>query len=236
TDERSVATAIRNNDIIAVWMGGPPDGCTGCPVVCPNCPGVNCFQRFRVYAQRLRWNSVGTPTFVGGQFIVDSDPNWTPVNLVDGHPTVAIGPSNTEFVVAWNADYAGIDPDLSSFREIHAQYFQIDGDCTRTLGREFRVTQDTSFTDTNAATPHLQQRYLGDSSQHTCGYRTDGGVVFAWTRGIDSTTPNVEFTILPAGFAATQESVAPCKKGDCNGDGFVNGTDIQIFIDTLLAL
>jgi hypothetical protein len=203
TTEASVATAIQGDDIVAVWVGSWPD----------NCP-----QRLRVYARRLRWNATTEPSFVGDQFIVDSDPNFTLPNLVEANPTVAISPGGNEFVVAWVVTG-------SNSREVHAQFFRFDGDCVRPLGREFRVNQDTSATAD-----------LGDSAQHTCQYAPNGSVVFVWTRGTTLTTPIVHFTILPPGFADVQEAAAPCLKGDCNGDGLINGLDIQPFVERLLGV
>ncbi len=213
TSESSAATAFRDTEVLAVWVGPTPQACS------PS-------GRFRVYARRMRWDGSGTIDFVGDQFIVDSDLSWNPISQADANPTVAIHPTSDEFIVGWNVVGTGANDEVW---EIHAQYFRFDGDCVRPIGGEFRVNQDTSYTDTDDGSPHLQERRLAESGQHTCAYRVDGGVVFAWQRGVMNTTPNTYFTILPAGYANDQAAVAPCAKGDCNHDADVNGDDIYPF-------
>jgi hypothetical protein len=205
--EGSAAVAFRDNNVVVTWISRQPEDCPPSKL-------------FRVYARRLHWNAVGSPQFIGHQFIVDSDPDWAPVGLDSGNPTVALGP-DSEFIIGWNAVSGG-------FREVHAQYFKTDGDCIRPMGREFRVHQEVDTSVVYA---------LGDSAQHTCGFRSDSGVVFVFTRGLNLATPVVHFTILPAGFAEALESTpgAGCLKDDCNRDGDVDGDDIQPFVKILFA-
>jgi hypothetical protein len=108
--------------------------------------------------------------------------------------------------------------------EPYAQYFQIaPGPVhgTRPIGQRFKVNQ-------HASTSEDWVRKVANSSQHTIAYAADGTLIAVYETGLQE----VYYTIFPPGYDAYQESLAPaCCKGDMNADGYVNGLDIQGFLD-----
>jgi len=202
---------------------------------------ANCEFSPHVYARRFKFDpatGLRDPDTAAGEgpdgpFIVDSEPFnlHSPLNLNDANPGVALtmAPEHAgRFIVVWTS--SGITGDVGS--EIRGQYFESDG---RPMGREFRVNVDNS----PVGEAGTAVRRLDESARHTVVYGAQEQALVAW-RGeglAEFGTPyaEVRVTILPGGFAEAQDVIfPPLEKGDANGDGLVNGLDIQAFVSTLL--
>jgi hypothetical protein len=194
----------------------------------------------RIFARRFHWAGGASDEIVplSAPFIVDNDETAgvRPKNLLDPNPTVAFVQDSEEefpaanpgrFVVAWNS----LAPNVDS--ELHAQYFDADG---RPMGREFRVNVDATPTGQNG----LTLRKMAESGRHTVAYGGAGHAMFTW-QSCGGFAPNTceagfsHYTVLPVGFAEHQDALNPCCKGDADGNGLVDGRDIQSFVDLLLA-
>ncbi len=106
--------------------------------------------------------------------------------------------------------------------EIRGRYFNADGTPETA---EFRVNQTTQPTETNGTTA---TRYLPLSGQHAAVYGPDKQIVSSWSAGANQ-PGGVFMTYLPPEYASTLPDA--CKPGDVNDDGFVNGDDIQPFLN-----
>jgi len=195
-------------NIVVVWTGISLDGCTP--------------QGRHVFARRLFWNGVGTPTFFSTPFQVDNDPTAPPISGADANPAVALTLDPGEpgrFIIAWNARMNTGQTD-----EIRAQFFEANG---LPKGSQFRLNQDTSETGGGAS-----RRQLANSGQHTLAYGVER-VVATWTTFDNNSVPGeVHFTLLPPLFSDSLGEA--CCKADVNGDGLRDGLDIQPFVDLLL--
>jgi hypothetical protein len=194
-----------------------------------------------VFARRFFWAGGAAPIESrSAPFIVDSDtsPTFGPAAPADANPTVSLVQDSAmfpaadpgRFLIAWNARKLD-GPKTAS--EIRAQYFEADG---RPMGREFRVNQATGPTTPGGET----FRRLADSARHTVAYGGAGHAMFTW-QSCGGFAPNTceagfsHYTVLPVGFAEHQDALNPCCKGDADGNGLVDGRDIQSFVDLLLA-
>jgi len=226
-DSQQVSPAVSFDEdgrIVVTWVGPVPFECNH------PAPGI--------FARRFQWN--GGPsdevTAVSSVFRIDTPSLGSAINDDEANPTVSLiqysdlasFPSSYagRFIIAWNTEVPGIP----NRREIHAVYFDSNGS---PMGGEFRAT----LADGPSAPNGEIVRRLGGSSQHTVVYGRAGQVVLGWTGsalvGPIHHEPHV--TLLPVGHAEFQASLAPCLKGDVDNNGFVNGLDIQPFIDLLLA-
>lgn len=238
--QTSPAVAIDDNGYVVIaWVGAA-------------LPGTSDEGRlFRVFARRFQFDDESTSGLIplGEEFIVDGDTgdcgtnctNWYPIDLDNANVTVALSQSTEfgqagRFIVAWNTRKA--ESGFPVQAEVHAQYFGADG---RPIGREFRVHAETSGTtvDTDVA-----RRYLASSAQHTAMYGASDQVVVTWTadyrcvivNGTESSIgpcAQIQYTILPPGYAESMATEPGCIPGDCNFDAFVDGRDIQLFVDLL---
>lgn len=221
TDSTQVSPSVAFDDtgrIVVVWQGPQFAGCGFSPTV---------------FARIFQWNGT-TVAPVSRPFVVNS-PSSLPLSTNNvfptggANPTVALSTANDgRFIVAWNV-VGAIGKD-----EIHAQYF----DGLQPLGKEFRVNQ----VNTQPGVGPFWHRRIANSAQHTVAYGPEGEVVIAWSLledTSDNSYPNsaVEkayYTMLPAGYAEYQASIAACK-GDVNLDGLVNGLDISAFLSILFS-
>ncbi|MFO0972469.1 MAG: hypothetical protein U1A27_03385 [Phycisphaerae bacterium] len=184
-----------------------------------------------VYARRFTWGGPTTrPVPVDpAEVQVDSDHRAGAPTIVLPEPTVSLTNSTVpteagKFFVAWNTTRSRtVDGFSIDQGEIHGQFFNADG--TRWRG-EFRVNQDNSPTESSIS--RAARRYLAKSAQHTAAYGPQGQIALAWTEGVDR-NGGAHLTILPAPF--TQSLRNPCLDGDISGDGLINGSDIQPFVD-----
>ncbi|MEE8170922.1 MAG: hypothetical protein V3T70_10275, partial [Phycisphaerae bacterium] len=213
TTETSPAVAFDGTNIAVSWVGSEPDNCTG---------------PFRIYGRRFTWdpNSPNAPVPQGDQFIVDEQAGFGVPNAIEANPTVALTLSNSQpgrFIIAWNTEPVGV-----SELEVHARYFASNG---TPRGREFRLHVVGDPLDGF-------DRRIADSAQHTIQYGIDERVVASFTTRdsnfVEPTTVN--FTILPADHAETLCGQLSCLRGDTNGDGLIDGDDIQDFVDAMVGL
>ncbi|MEE8170715.1 MAG: hypothetical protein V3T70_09215, partial [Phycisphaerae bacterium] len=155
-----------------------------------------------------------------------------PTSGDDANPTVAIlkATASTDpahigrFVCTWNVREVSGDG-----HEIRARYFAGNG---IPRGPEFRVHQATF--PTSSADEDLPS--LAQSAQHTLAYAGNNAAVISWdlTAGTTHTTPNVYFTLLPTDHAEILCGQLNCLRGDTNGDGLIDGDDIQDFVDAMV--
>lgn len=213
--QESPSVAMVNDRIVVTWVGPDPDAA-------PECGAL------RIFAKILSWNGSGVPTTQKADFIVDTDWQSQIGVSVAPNPTVAITLSDDSeeagrFIIAWNTKrtrfVAGAPRDRN---EIHAQYFTSAGE---RIGGEFRL----NVADTGGNSGFRQ---LARSGQHTIVYGAQGQVIATWSQGQTNNEEGVFYTYLPPGFETTLP--APCRPGDFNGDGEVNGGDIQLFVDYYL--
>ncbi len=215
-------------NVVVAWIGWRPTGCA---------PAFRVFARrfkFEFDSQAQEWVLRDPDPDLGegwpGMFIVDNDPNASPLVSPDdplAHPTVALSLDQVDpgrFIVAWNAGRIVVPV---VYHEIRGQYFDSRG---APRGREFRVNQDNSVTD--PGTESFAVRRIARSAQHPLVYGPDDQVVATWTPDLDQ--EGVWFTLLPPDHAESTCATASCTKGDTNGDGNTDGLDIQNLVDALL--
>jgi hypothetical protein len=99
---------------------------------------------------------------------------------------------------------------------VHAQYFDPAGN---RIGGEFRL---------NVANPGNRQ--LAPSGRHTLVYGVQGQVIGVQNNG--QTSEGIYYTYLPPGYQTQVPTT--CEAGDINGDGLIDGRDIQPFVDVFL--
>ncbi|MCK6455833.1 MAG: dockerin type I repeat-containing protein [Phycisphaerae bacterium] len=202
----SPALAFRSDRLAVVWRG--PE-----KLLCPR-------SREHIYLRLFRWGGDDSPPTdpqpLTDEIIVDSDPYFQVAGLVDANPSVAItlDENDDKLIVVWNTrNPMGTPLELADdVNEIHGQYFHLDG--TR-IGGEFLVTE--------------QVGRLARSGQHTVVFGSAGQVAIAFTAGQTPTDTGVYVTLLPPGYE--NEVPALCIPGDINGDGAINGLDIQPFVN-----
>jgi hypothetical protein len=193
-------------------------------------PDKLCPSKRRIYARRFLWGGSHVPAtqpipLDAEEFPVDND---HVANLVLGSPphnnaTVSITTSTQpadqgKFFVAWNSTPSAASGDV----EVRGRYFNADG---TPRGGEFKVNQ-TALT-TQPTDGDSRKYFLANSGQHTAVYGPDRQVIVAYSAGVGQ-PKGVFFTYLPPGYADTLPDA--CIAGDVNGDGRVNGDDIQPFV------
>ncbi len=213
--QESPAVALDDlGNLIIVWRSTGTDTCAN--------PSL-----LQVYARRFLWGGdfspPSDPVPLGAEFQVNSDP--TRVIPIDANPTVALTMNSNDpgrFVVAFNAvDQNGTPTNPADDTvEVHAQKFNALG---QREGGQFRATVTT------------QSAQLAHSGQHTVAYGPVGQIALAYTIG-NGAEPDggVRFTLLPPGYGET--TPFDCIKGDVNGDGRVDGEDIQAFVKYYIML
>jgi hypothetical protein len=234
SDQLSPAVALDDfGNVVVCWVGVRESACDA----------SHTLPDFPIYARRFKFSTGGglrdpNPAMgegLAGQFIVDNLGTHFggPVNQQDANPTVALTLNQQNagrFFVAWNNNHPSIIN-----REVHGQYFNSQG---RPMGRQFVAHQNTQpFSGIDYAF-----RMLADSAQHTCVYGDQDQVVLAYTQqhteGGSNPLDEVWAAFHPPGYWEYLDGLQSCCKGDLNvegeGDGLVNGDDIQPFIDLIL--
>ncbi len=204
-----------------------------------------CFQVSHIFARRFKFDPIAglrDPDPAAGEgpvgpFTVDtySLSGLSPLAPATAHPSVALTMEEEHagrFIVVWNStgDAVGVAS------QIQGIYFDADG---RPMGKDFRVNvSNQPIGDAGSGV-----RRLAESGRHTVVYGAQGQAMVAWEgRGglhqggfFQDNYNELRVTILPEFIRENQENAYPCNKGDVNRDGFINGLDIQPFVDFLLA-
>ncbi len=192
--------------LVVVWTG-------------PNLRNCGDQNQSRVFVRHLAWAPGYDPAPMGPEFVADNNAAF--LLAAEPNPTVAFAqdPGHIgEYVVMWNtARHIPQEP-----TEVHARAFDWNA---FSLGDEFAVTEATGGV----------ARRLARSAQHTCTWTQQGDIAAAWTA--DASPKTVYVTILPGGYERSYAEVlcwsAACCRGDLDGNGLVNGDDIETWIKYL---
>ncbi len=207
-DDLSPAAAMRGESIVVAWSAGRPFACaTGGP--------------YRVFARQYRWQATG-PVAVSPAFIVNNHEIADVSPPSEAHPTVSIHATGqtSRHLIAWNA----IRPGDGQDREVRASYF--DFATSQPLGDEFRLHRTDELTEAASGERH---RALAGSAQHALGFAQDGSAIATWSASLVPSAAQVWFTRLPPDAPRQSCCGTGCCRGDFDGNGLINGEDIQYF-------